>query len=261
MRSSRFKLLLNTITFVLLLFVNYLSNTKIFSRSIGDISKKYDSLIVPAGYAFSIWGLIYLMLIGFIIHQWVRAIKYDDSEVIEQTGLWFTISNLCNAAWVLCWIDENMEGSLLVMIALLFSLIILVRNLKLEIWDAPIRIIAFVWWPISVYIGWIIIATVANVAAFFVSIGWNGGIFLPEIWTIIMIGVSVIIYALLIYKRNMREAAMVGVWAYIAIAIRQWEMNKSIVVTCFIAMAILLLYSSWHAWQNRATLPFLRKRK
>lgn len=260
MHPNLFKLSLNSLSLLVVILINYLANTGFFPAKVGEVSQKYDSLIVPSGYAFAIWGLIYLMLILFTIYQWRLWYSSRNEEVIEKTGFFFFFSNLCNAAWLISWVHEYIGLSVILMILLLFSLIALVKSLRLELWDAPLRVIVFVWWPLTVYLGWIIIATVANVAAFLVSIGWNGGSLSPELWSILLIFVSLIIYVLLVFRRNMREAAMVGVWAYLAIAVRQWEIHSSISIVCLAGSVILILYSGYHAYQNRATLPFTSRK-
>jgi len=139
---------------------------------------------------------------------------------------------------------------------LLFSLIMLTIRLRLETWDAPVRIIAFVWWPICIYVGWIIVASVANISVFLVSIGWQGGFISAKIWTIIMIGIATVIYLILIKTRNMREAAVVGIWALAAIAVKQWQVNPEIVIAALAASAILFVAISVHGFKNRKTSPF-----
>jgi hypothetical protein len=260
MHPNLFKLSLNSLSLLAVIVINYLSNAGLFSANVGEVSRKYDSLIVPSGYAFAIWGFIYLLLIVFVIYQWRLWNSIKDHVILKNIGFFFFFSNLCNIAWVIAWVNEYLGLSVLLMFLLLFSLILLVKRLDLEMWDAPLRIIVFIWWPITIYMGWIILASVANVAAYLVSLGWEGGIFPQEVWGILLILVSLLIYALLIYRRNMREAAMVGVWAYVAIALRQWESYSSIAIVCLAASAILLFYSGYHAYKNRATLPFIRKK-
>ena len=149
--------------------------------------------------------------------------------------------------------------SVLIIFVLLLSLIMLTVRLNLERWDAPERIIAFVWWPVTVYLGWIIVAAVANVTAFLVSAGWDGSLWPEETWANVMIGVAMVIYLLLFYYRNMREAAFVGIWALIAIAVRHWGNEPGIVWTALLAVGILFISASIQAWKNRRTLPFVRK--
>ena len=144
--------------------------------------------------------------------------------------------------------------SILIMFVLLFSLIVLTLRIPRNM-GCSVRIIFFVWWPICIYLGWIVVATVANFSAWLVSIGWTGGFLSETYWALLMIAVATAIYVFLIYNRNMREAAMVGVWALIAIAVKQWEMNSLVVYGALIGASILFLYSTWHGFKNRQTSP------
>jgi len=119
--------------------------------------------------------------------------------------------------------------------------------------DAPVRIIAFVWWPIVIYLGWIVVATVTNIAAFLVSINFDSGFISASTWTIVLITAAVFIYLFLVLYRNMREAAMVGVWALIAIAVRQWQVHEGIVIAALAGAGILLAVVSRHGFKSVET--------
>jgi len=93
--------ILNTITLVIMLFANHASNSGMFTNNnVADVSHKYDTLFAPAGYAFIIWGLIFLLAIGFVIYQWVLLKTNDSHQYIQRTGVWFTVGNLANAGWL-----------------------------------------------------------------------------------------------------------------------------------------------------------------
>jgi len=255
-------LLSNTLSLIFALVLNGLAGSGAFNgKSVGDISAKYDTLIAPAGYAFSIWGLIYLLLLLFVAYQWFDWFKNKNDTALKQTGLWLTIGNIVNGLWIVAWINEYMGISVFLIFLLLVSLIMLIYKLRLEIWDAPLRTIVFVWWPICIYLGWIVVASVANVAAYLVSLNWQGGFMSPLTWTIIMITIATIIYLLLIFTRNMREAALVGIWAFIAIAVRQWSVYNEIVITAIAGAVILFIVISWHGYKNRATSPLEKLKK
>ena len=252
-------LILNSLTLIFALAMNYLSNTGAFGdKTVGEVSALYENLFTPAGYAFAIWGLIYILLIAFTAFQWYAWLKLRQDHELKKTGLWFAVGNIANGLWIYAWLSSYLGVSIILMLILLISLIMLTFRLRLEIWDAPLRIIAFVWWPICVYLGWITVATVANFSAFFVSIGWDGSFLSETTWTVVMIAVATLIYVFLIFYRNMREAAMVGVWALIAIAVKQWEMNTTIVYAAIIASAILMMYTVIHGFKNRNTSPFYK---
>jgi hypothetical protein len=250
--------LLNTISFIIMLYVNYASNTHVFNEvSVADISHKYDTLFAPAGYAFLIWPVIYLLCTGFIIYQWV-LLKDDRGQYIKRTGIWFTVSNITNALWCYCWVNEWLGWCVVFILLLLVSLLILVIRLRLELDDEPVLTIFLVWWPIVFYCGWIITATVACIASWLVFTGWNGFKISNDVWAVIMIAVALFIYIFLISKRNMREAAIVGIWAFIAIAVRQWNSYKDVAFAAIIASVILMILAALHANKNKYYAPFAK---
>jgi hypothetical protein len=237
--------------------MNSLQGSEVFNgTTVGEVSAKYETLFTPAGYAFAIWGIIYLLLILFVTYQWFVWFKRKEDRELKQISWWFAVGNLANGLWVVAWLNEQMGLSVLLILILLFSLIQLTIRLRLEIWDAPLRIIAFVWWPVCIYLGWVIVATVANISVFLVSIGWQGGFLQEQVWTIIMIVAATTIYLLLIKTRNMREAAVVGIWALVAIAVKQWQLNIEIVIAALTASAILFVTVAVHGFRNRKTSPF-----
>ena len=255
-------LIINTLTLIFALVLNGLAGSGVFNgKSVGDISARYDTLIAPEGYAFAIWGIIYLLLLLFVGYQWYAWLRNREDTALKQTGLWFALGNITNGLWIVAWLNEYMGISVLLIFILLFSLIMLTLRLRLEIWDAPLRTIGFVWWPICIYLGWIVVASVANVAAYLVSLNWQGGFLSPPTWTVIMIAVATGIYLLLTFTRNMREAAVVGIWSFIAIAVKQWSVHDGIVFAALVGAGILLILVSWHGYKNRDTSPFKKLSK
>ncbi len=249
-------LILNSVTLLFTLFINYLLGTGgVGNATVGEISARYENLFTPAGYAFAIWGVIYFLLLAFVGYQWLAWLKYRDAEYLKKTGIWFIISNLSNGFWILVWTNDLIGLSFVFILILLVSLLVLVFRLRLETWDAPVRVIAFVWWPICIYFGWIIVATLANLAAFSVSLNPENSFALYPAWVILLIVFSCLVYILLIYYRNMREAAFVGIWAFVAIAAKQWHTAGIIAYAAIITSAILFIYALLHAYRNKETMP------
>lgn len=247
-------LLANSFTFVLVLVVNFIYGSGMWgSATVGEISSQYPTLITPAGYAFSIWGLIYLLLIAFVIYQWYEWKNGDCTHSLKPSGWWFFSANIANSMWLVFWTNEWMGLSLLAMAWLLFSLIRLVIALKLETWNAPLRIILFVWWPICFYLGWVVLASVLNVAVYLVSIQWSGWGITPVIWSAVAMVLGLAVYLLLIYYRNMREAGFVGAWGFIAIAVNTGE--NLILWMALSAAAILLVAGLFHGIKNYYYTP------
>lgn len=249
----------NTLSFGAVIALNGMAGSgQLTGKSIGEISAKYDTLFTPAGYAFSIWGLIYLALIAFTVFQWTALLKKTNKEVIDQTGIWFIVTNLANIAWLFLWLNEALAWSVAAMLVLLAALIILMFRFKMETWDAPVRILALVWWPWAIYLGWIIVATVANIAALLTFLGWDGSPLTPQVWTVILIAVATVVYLFLILTRNLRESALVGVWALIAIAFRQHDKNLEIAVAASLAALVIFIAIAVHGWRNFKTNPLAK---
>ncbi|MHA7055767.1 tryptophan-rich sensory protein [Aquimarina sp. M1] len=249
--------LLNTISVLLVIGINYVSQTLRFNNTtVGEVSKIHDNLFTPANYAFSIWIVIFAGLIAYSIYQIRNAFfKPEKSEYILQTGYWFFIANLLTGCWVLVFTYEYIGLSVLVMLGIVFSLSKIVINTNMERWDAPIGVIVFVWWPICLYIGWISVATIANFSIYLTKINWQGLGLSDTTWTIIMVIVAVLLNLLMIIKRNMREFAMVGVWALVAIYIRHHGDYNNIAYSALSGAMILVIAAGIHGFLNRATNP------
>lgn len=240
----------NTLALLVTVFLNYLSNTGIFNgNTMSSISARYDNLFTPAGYAFSIWGLIYIGLFGFIFYQWRIFAKKDSGEeeqVVSDISWWFVLSCIANCLWIVAWLYDYTGLSVIVMIVLLISLLSIIVNNAMEITSASVRKKMLVWLPFSLYTGWISVAIIANIAAYLTKIGW-GGFGIPELsWTLIMIGIAGFIHLYMTWKRNMREFALVAAWALVAIAVAN-QQTEQVVVAAFTVAAILVLSSIIHA--------------
>lgn len=259
--QTKFLSLLNLIVTLLLIYWNYLSNTGVINgKTIGDLSAKYDSLFTPAGYAFSIWGIIFLGLIAFgVFAVYLAFASPDKYHHVEKAIPLMIAVNVANGAWVYLWLSENILLSVFCMILIFLSLLKIVVDLKMEIWDPACKIIVFVWWPIDLYFGWIMVALVANISAYLNSVGFSLGLN-ESTWLIIIIGVVTLINYVLVQKRNLREVALVAIWAFIAIAVRHWQDEPEIAYVALGGASVLAITNQLHAFKNRATLPFIKKR-
>ena len=243
----------NGIALVSTIIINYLSNTGLINgTTIGGVSNKLITHFTPAGYAFSIWGLIYLLLIGFIFYQgkslFTKSPQSDD--VVLRIGWWFVISCIANSSWVFLWLYGYTETSCIAILILLFSLMKIVYHCRLELEYEPFSRILFVAWPFVFYAGWVTVASVANISAYLNKIDWDGYGISDDYWAIIMIIVAVIINLRAIYDRNLREFALVGAWALIAIGIRNQEMYHNIRDVAYLGAATLLLNCAIHAYRQ-----------
>jgi hypothetical protein len=245
----------NIAALIVTIVINYLSNTGIFNEStMSTVSDRYQNLFTPAGYSFSIWGLIYLLLIGFIIYQARNSSTLTSHNAAERIGWWFVISCAANSLWVLAWLYDYTGTSVLLMVILLFSLIRIILRTGMEIHDVPFKTLAFVWWPFCIYSGWIAVALIANVAAYLTKIDWNGFGLTEITWTITMIGVAGLINLFMTWNRNMREFALTGIWGLVAVTVSNWDKNQEVSIVALSVSGLLLFSTFLHAYQNRRSI-------
>ncbi|PWN58380.1 hypothetical protein [Chryseobacterium viscerum] len=222
--------ILNMAALAVTILVNYLSNTGFFNNeTMASISGKFQNLFTPAGYAFSIWGLIYLLLFGFVIYYGSFAKKNDTKEkVIRNTGWWFVVSCVSNCLWIATWLYEYTFLTIPIMVVLFISLMKIILNNKRTIEAGDLQTILFLRLPFYIYSGWISVALIADVAAYLKKIEWSGFGIPETIWTVVMFVVAALIHLYMIWKRNMISFAMVAVWALIAIAAANKNFNDSV---------------------------------
>lgn len=235
--------ILNGIAFIAVVYINYLSNTGVMNgKTIGSLSDSIRSLFTPAGYAFSIWGLIYLFLLGFVIYQGRSLfVKVKNDDFVEKIGFWFIISCIANSAWVFAWIYEYTGISCIFIFLLLVSILKIIINNKMQIEAVKTSKLLLVSLPFVIYGGWVTVASVANVSSYLVKINWNGFGVSPEIWTIIMIIIATFINLIILFKRKMYAFALVGAWALTAIGVANKENYNTIAISAFAAASILVL--------------------
>ncbi|PQJ80063.1 hypothetical protein BTO18_13160 [Polaribacter porphyrae] len=237
--------ILNGIAFVSTVFINYLSNTGAMNnRTIGSLSDSIRSLFTPAGYAFSIWGLIYLFLFGFVIYQGRSLfLKVKNDDFVEKVGFWFIISCVANSAWVFAWIYEYTGISCIFIFLLLASILKIIINNKMQIQAVKTSKLLLISLPFVIYGGWVTVASVANVSSYLVKINWEGFGVSAEIWTIIMIVIATLINLMMLSKRKLYAFALAGAWALTAIGVANKE-NYSTVSTVALGAAVLLVLAT-----------------
>jgi hypothetical protein len=249
--------IINFVVVLAVIFCNYYFNAiGINGNTVGSLSDQYDNLFTPAGYAFAIWGLIFLSILVQAIFFLIRAFRPEkDQTFIRQIGLRMAFANVLNIAWLFVWLNELTGVSVVIMLAFLITLTAIILRLNMERWDAPLKVLAFVWWPICLYIGWISVATIANISAYLTKTGFTGGPFSEVTWATIMIVVATLLALFMIYTRNMREFGAVVVWALVAIAVRHWGDIPLLQYAALAGSAIILVASMVHASRYKATLP------
>ena len=210
----------NALSVVIALTVNILASAlPLNGQNTGEISDRFPVYFVPAGYVFAIWSVIFIGWIAFAIYQFQPAQK--ESPRLRNLGYLFAISGLFNAAWLVCW-HYNLFGlSVLVMLTLLALLI--ASYLKLNVGRTPVSN-AEKWsveLPFSVYLGWISVATVANVSDWLYLVNWNGFGIAPQAWAVIMIVIASVLGVLMTLTRRDSGYVFVLAWSFAGIALKQ----------------------------------------
>jgi benzodiazapine receptor len=195
-------------------------------------------LVTPAGYVFSIWGLIYVLLLVFVVFQALPSQR--EKPFLKQINVLFVLSGFFNVLWLFLWHYDQIVLSVALMFALLATLIAVYLRLgigKSEVsWKEKISVHL----PFSVYLGWITIASIANVAAALVSIEWNGFGLANETWAVLVIAVALLITLAVIATRKDIAYSLVIVWALVGIAVNQ-SAYQNIVIAAEVSAIVILV--------------------
>lgn len=246
--------LLNMVALVVTIGINYLSNTGIFNNeTMATISAKYQNLFTPAGYAFSIWGLIYIGLLGFVIYFGPFIKNTDDKEkIILNVGWWFIVSCVANSLWVFTWLYEYTFLTIPIMVLLFISLLKIIGNNRGLIESKNFRTAIFLRVPFYIYSGWISVALIADVAAYLKKIQWSGFGISETSWTVLMFVVAAIIHLYMVWKINMTAFALVAVWALIAIAVANKDSNHMVYISAIITAIFIFVNVCFQMFKKRS---------
>lgn len=220
----------NVIATVLTIIINSLSNTSILgANTVGEISDAYPTFFTPAGYVFAIWGIIYALLLVFSIHQALP--KQQDAPFREKIGLYYILCSVANIIWIVLWVNNYILFSTILMFLLLASLIVIYRRLDSIGAQMSLRENLAVFLPFSVYLGWITVASIGNVAVTLVSLNWNGWGLSELSWTILMIGVAIAVTLIMIVRKRDIGFSLVLIWALLGILIKHSDVQNIVLTT------------------------------
>ena len=220
---------LNLVLFTGMIVINYLANAlPLNNKTTGELSDAYPNLFVPAGITFSIWGIIYLFLAWYCVVQFTGS----NQKIIMEISWLFGISCLLNGLWIVAWHYEKLPLSLLIMAGLLVTLIYI--NIKIK--DLPLGIIKG---SFGIYLGWICIATIANVTALLVHYQWNGFGVSEQLWTMIMITAGAVIASLAIFRFNNPFIGLAVIWAFIGIILKRQHDLVSIALIAALSITLV----------------------
>lgn len=219
MNRNTLRQYVNLLVAVATIIFNGLANAlPLNGQNTGQISDRFHVYFVPAGYVFSIWGVIYIGWLAFAIYQLLPTQR--DNPRIQQVGYLFALSGIANMAWLFFWHYEYFVLTVMVMLILLLLLIAIYLRLQigkvqvapLERWCVDI--------PFSVYLGWITVATIANITAVLSYLHWDGWGISPEVWTLIMLMAGVCIASAVSLTRGDIAYMFVIIWAFVGIAVK-----------------------------------------
>ncbi len=230
------------VAYVGMVVVNFLANRlPINGRDTGDISNAYPNLFAPAGLTFSIWGLIYLLLGGYVVYQFTKTGGQND-KLLQKISPLFVATSLANISWIFAWHYDYIGLSVLIMLVLLSLLIKIADVIRGEQFSKVGKI--FVLAPFSIYFGWITVATIANIAVFLVSVGWNGFGIADYVWTSIILFVGAVIGIVRMRKDKNIFYGLTLVWAYFGILLKHISVSgfdgryPGIIITVLACLAL-----------------------
>jgi translocator protein len=211
------------------------------------VSDRLPILFVPAGYVFGIWGLIYSLLLGFVIFQALP--RQRENPLLRSIGYWFIISCVFNAIWLVFFHYFQFAWSMVAMVGVLVSLIMVYVNVK-----GHARTRAESIWVVgafSVYLGWITVATVANASYVLYDMGWDGFGLNEANWASIMLVVAALVAGFIAYTRRDWAYSAVLVWALVGIIVKQAPVSQQVGITAGLMIPVIVGALALGWWMAR----------
>lgn len=242
--------------FIGTIVVNTLSSLGLINNITPEaLSDALPNYFVPAGLTFAIWGLIYIGLLALTIYSTIDLFKNKEgSTFINKMGIEFIIASIANIAWIFLWHYQAAGNymvlfSLIAMLVLLASLLTMYIRLKIGKEQIPAKEKWFIHIPISLYLGWITIATVANATALLVDLEMNKVLFSSywlsqEYWTNLMLIIATIITILMLYIRKDIAYSLIVIWAFAGIILKRVQtvpIVLEIITTAAIGIGLIVI--------------------
>ncbi len=239
-------LILNIISFVVLLFVNYQSILgQINGIPITELTDKYSNLFTPAPITFFAWGIIYSALFVFVLWQlksvFSKNIKPEVYTVSSKMSLLFVMSCIFNIGWIVAWQYDKLLYSTIMMLGLLWTLIKINQRISFDLTATP-EYRSFLKIPFGLYLGWVSIAMISNVAAYLTKIGWNGFGLDPRFWQMSMVLFASLIACWSVIKLNNVAYGLIVLWALVGILmVRLADTIPSLSMNLLVTLCALLV--------------------
>ncbi len=247
--STRTLALINVAAVAVMLAANGLANgLPINGLTTGDVSAYYPNLLVPAGFTFAIWGVIYSLVLGFLAYQFFGGAPAQ--QAVATIGPWLAINALANAAWIAAWHYLQIEASVVIMLVIFASLAVIYVRLGANKMPAARAGYVCATLPFAVYFAWISLALVLNITALLVSLGWSGAPLSAEAWGTALLIIIANLTAFMVLTRRDLAWGAVSLWALLGISRRlsQTPDVAIMTVTLWVAAATVAIAMALRVW-------------
>ena len=230
----------NVFAFAVVIVVNILSNAlPINGQSMPEISAKYPSLFTLAGFTFSIWGIIYLSLLAFVIYQALPAQR--DNEQLAGIARLFQVNCAANSLWIVVWHYDLLWVSMILMVIILVTLVRIYRSLLSSIDGASLAQHILMYLPFSLYTAWISVATIANLSVIQTANNWDDVAISAVGWTLLKIALAGAVGASIVLRLRDVPFVLVIAWAAYGISVKQASTPAVAGAATTLAMLALML--------------------
>lgn len=253
--SEGFWPLIGLVGLIAVVVVNALANVIPFNGlTTGEVINRNPVYFQPAGWTFTIWGVIYLLLLAFVVYGLLPVGRRDPR--MRRIGPLFLVANLANVTWLFLWHYELWLPSVIVMAALLVALVLIYAVLRRTRRNRPPETLErlMVWTPFSVYLGWIVVAFIANVSVWRDRTGTDVLGVSNRWWAVLMIVLVLVVTALMAFWQRDPAFTLVVVWALLGIGAGQWDRSLLVAIIAVIALvlaAVLAIVASLIAFEQR----------
>jgi len=257
-QSTRLLQILNVVFFAANIVFNVLANSlPLGGNTTGELSAMYPNLFTPAPITFSIWGIIYLLLGLFCGYQastwWRTGNNQQVISVVNRMGWRFILTNIGGISWLLAWHYQQVLLSVVIMLGYLLTLIDIHRKFEIGTRSPALAEKYYVHIPFSIYLGWLSVATVANITTLLVNWPWRAGLTNQALWTTLMIAVVVLLALWMIWKRHNVFFGITIIWALLGILIVRYAnefVHKAIIYAALsgiilIVITVVLRFRRW----------------
>ena len=258
LKKAKLFTVLNLIAYFVTLGVNYLGSSGFFAgNSQKDISDRYMTLISPAPFTFSIWGLIYTLVLVTLVYLFIKRKDANVSRLILLISPWFILSSLFNMAWIVAFSYERLGISTILIIGLLFSLFLIIGKIYTHRFEVPSTLAGL---SFTLYAAWVTIATVVNTGLLLVQLEWNGFGISYSVWTMIILGIAIAVVLAYLSKYKNAAFPLPLAWAFFGIYASYTsgevnpELSTAIQGVLIAGIVIFLIAAVWRFIKNGKAL-------